>query len=131
MTLGIALLTGTLALGAIAGQHNSETKRETPFFCNLKALTAVERSEHLQLARRLAASVSSAVEIAEGYAFEIDSRRVSVKDLATWTEFERRCCPFFDFILEWRREHGPVTLRLTGRDGVKQFIRSEFPGVVR
>jgi len=28
---------------------------------------------------------------------------------------------------EWRRENGPVTLRLTGRNGVKQFIETELP----
>jgi hypothetical protein len=125
------VLAGAVALSAIGGYNNSDAKKETPFFCNLKALTATERNEHLQLSKRLAAAVLSTVEVADGYAFEIDSRQVSVRDLATWTEFERRCCPFFDFTLEWRREHGPVTLRLTGRDGVKQFIRSEIPGVGR
>ena len=121
----IALIAGMLAVGASAGQDHG-AKAETPFFCNLKALTATEREEHQQLSMRLAGSILRTVEIANGYAFEVDSHRVSMKDLATWTEFERRCCPFFDLILEWRRENGPVTLRLTGRDGVKQFIRAEF-----
>jgi hypothetical protein len=131
MILRIALLTGTLALPVIASQDTSEAKRETPFFCNLKALNAEERREHLQRSQRLAESVLKTVEIADGYAFEIDGSRVSVTDLAAWTVGERRCCPFFDFTLEWRRENGPVTLRLTGREGVKAFIRSEFSAVVR
>ena len=115
----------------VGGGQDSRTKAETPFFCNVKALTAPERSEHLQLTTRLAESISRRVELADGYAFEVDGRRVSFTDLAAWTEFERRCCPFFDFNLEWRRENGPVTLRLTGRDGVKQFIQSEFPKNLR
>jgi hypothetical protein len=126
----IALMAGMLAVGASAG-HDKGTKAETPFFCNVKALTRVERAEHQQLSSRLAGSILRTVEIAEGYEFQVDSRRVSMKDLAIWAEFERRCCPFFDFILEWRRENGPVTLRLTGREGVKQFIRAEMRIVPR
>jgi hypothetical protein len=130
MIPGLALIAGTLALGASAGQ-NHELKAETPFFCNLKALTAEERAAHTQLSRRLSESILRTIEIADGYAFEVDGGRISIRDLAAWTDFERRCCPFFDFTLEWRRENGPVTLRLTGRDGVKQFIQSEFASVVR
>jgi hypothetical protein len=129
MMLRIVLVAATLALGTLGEQGNAKT--DTPFFCNLKALTTSERTEHLQLSKRLAESVLTTVELADGYAFEIDSHRVSVKDITAWTDFERRCCPFFDFTLEWSRENGPVTLRLTGRDGVKQFIRSEFPRIVR
>ena len=65
-------------------------------------------------------------ELPDGYAFTVDSTRVAAEDLATFVEFERRCCPFFDFQLAWNRENGPVTLQLTGRDGVKAFIRAEF-----
>ena len=130
MILKLAIVTGSLALGAF-GVGNSNAQTETPFFCNLKALTPAERTEHMQLMKQLASAVVSSVEIADGFAFHIDRSRVSLKDLASWTEFERRCCPFFDFTLEWRRENGPVTLRLTGRDGVKQFIRSEFAAVIR
>jgi len=124
----IVLMAGILAVGASAGQ---DKKAETPFYCNLKALTAAEREVHQRLSMRLAGSILHTVEIPEGYEFQVDSRRVSMKDLAAWTEFERRCCPFFDFILEWRRENGPVTLRLTGREGVKQFIRAEMRVVPR
>jgi hypothetical protein len=99
----------------------------TPFACNLNTLTAVERADHQQLTRRLGEAVVRTTEVADGYAFEIDAQRMSVTDLAAWTAFEQRCCPFFDFALELRRESGPLTLRLTGRDGVKTFIQAEFP----
>jgi hypothetical protein len=129
MILKVGVLAGTLALGLGAQNYNAEA--DTPFFCNLKALTAAERKEHLQLSQRLGDAVLKTAEVADGYAFEIDRRRVSIKDLAAWTDFEQRCCPFFDFTIEWRRENGPMTLRLTGRDGVKQFIRSEFARIFR
>jgi hypothetical protein len=102
---------------------------ETPFFCNLKALTPAERAEHRAITERLLPAVQATREIDEGYVFELDPKAVAVKDLATWVDFERRCCPFFDFHLEWRRENGPLTLQLTGRAGVKEFIRGEFKPV--
>ena len=39
---------------------------------------------------------------------------------------ERQCCPFFTFEMEQARDQGPVWLRVTGSDGVKEFIRAEF-----
>jgi hypothetical protein len=110
--------------------QTDDAKKETPFFCNLEALSAAERGEQLQLTQRLARALLKATEISNGYAFEIDGSRLSIRDVAAWADFERRCCPFFDFALELRRENGPMTLRLTGRDGVKQFIRAEFPRIV-
>jgi len=124
MFLKIAMLAGTIALCTIVGQNGKSG--ETPFFCNLKALNGAERSEHLKLTVRLGEAVLKMVEVTDGYVFEIDDSRLSFKDLATWTAFERRCCPFFDFSLALGRENGPMTLRLTGRDGVKDFIRAEF-----
>jgi hypothetical protein len=126
MSFKSAVIAGTVALGAIVGQYGI-TQSESPFFCNLQALSAAERNEHLQLTRRLAESILKTMEVLDGYAFEVDRHRMSMKDLAAWTEFERRCCPFFDFTLELRRENGPLTFQLTGRDGVKEFIRAEFP----
>lgn len=116
-----------IVLVGFAGSTSLPGDKETPFFCNLKALTPAQRTEHQALTVRLADVVVKTRELPDGYAFELDGNRFSTTDLATWTEFERKCCPFFDFNLEWRRENGPMTLRLTGRDGVKSFIQAEFP----
>jgi hypothetical protein len=103
---------------------------ETPFVCNVKALDGAERDEQLRLTRRLAQALLKTTELPDGYAIQIDVSLFSVKDLATWTDFERRCCPFFDFALEMPDANRPVTLRLTGREGVKEFIRVELPTLV-
>ena len=46
---------------------------------------------------------------------------------------ERLCCPFLTFTLEVSPERGPLLLRLTGAEGVKDFIRAELhlPTVAR
>ena len=133
MTLNHALATGIGLIGLLMaatlpvhGQPADRPETETPFACNLKALTPAERAEHKQLTRRVLEAVHDRRELTNGYAFTLDRTRVSIKDLATFVDFERRCCPFFDFQLDWRRENGPVTLQLTGREGVKDFIRAEF-----
>jgi hypothetical protein len=119
----------SLAPGAAVAPAPSDA--ESAFACNLKALTPAERATHRQLTERLLPAVRGTREIAEGYVFELDARQVAIADLAAWVDFERRCCPFFDFHLEWRRENGPVTLQLTGREGVKAFIQAEFKAAFR
>ena len=56
MILRIGLMAGMLALGVGGGQDGSPTA-ETPFFCNLKALTAAER-ETSEFARFVVAAVA-------------------------------------------------------------------------
>jgi hypothetical protein len=120
MTLNLLIATSLIAMMATVNTTDS------PFACNLKALSPAERAEHREVTARVLASVQNNRELPDGYAFTVDRTRVATKDLATFVEFERRCCPFFDFQLAWNRENGPVTLQLTGRDGVKPFIRAEF-----
>ena len=97
----------------------------SPFSCNLKALTEDERRSYAELSRQLAAGVAESRELGNGYAFRLDPA-LPLASAAQWMEFESRCCPFFDFKIEKAREGGAVWLHLTGRDGVKDFIRTEF-----
>jgi hypothetical protein len=104
---------------------------EAPFACNINGFSLAERLEHRALAARLAQSVTLAEELPDGYAFTLDTSRISTIDVVAWLALERRCCPFFDIGFEWRRNEGPLVLSLRGRDGVKNFIRDEFPGNFR
>jgi hypothetical protein len=128
LTLLASIVAAAIPLAAV---QNPRGGTASPFFCNLKALTTSERVDHEQLTMRLAQATRTTSEMPDGYAFELDASHISMLDLARWSEFERRCCPFFDFHLEARRESGPLTLRLTGRDGVKEFIRVEFAKAFR
>ncbi len=65
-------------------------------------------------------------ELADGYLFRFRPEAVSFAEVADWVATERVCCPFFDLAIEAERENGPLSLRITGREGVKQFIRMEF-----
>jgi hypothetical protein len=96
------------------------------FFCNIKALAPAERVHHKQLTEKLINSRTEIVEGEKGYEFQFNPSVVSIAELADWATAESKCCPFFDFHIDLEREGSLVCLRLTGDQGIKQFIRSEF-----
>jgi hypothetical protein len=96
-----------------------------PFACDMTAIPPEKRGPHHALIRRLMAE--AAVEISElpdGLAFRFRSEEYDAV-----TEFvgrERLCCPFLTFVLEVSPDRGALSLRLTGAEGVKDFIRAEL-----
>ena len=63
--------------------------------------------------------------VRQWYGFRFAPGSVSVAELADWVANEKKCCPFFDFDIQAER-NGTLMLKLSGSDGVKPFIRSEF-----
>jgi hypothetical protein len=98
----------------------------TGFCCNVKAISGAERDRYKQITDKLTKARTETKELPDGFAFRLNSEAVFFPDLGEWISYERRCCPFFDFEVELQRDNGPLWLKLRGRDGVKQFIRSEF-----
>ena len=99
---------------------------ESRFYCNIKALSPSERLEHKQLTDKLALARKKIVETDKGYEFQFDPSDISLAELSTWVVAESKCCPFFDFHIDLERAGSLLCLRLTGEDGIKSFIRSEF-----
>jgi hypothetical protein len=98
----------------------------TPFFCDMTALTSEQRARHYELAALLQAALSGIRELPDGYdikfswSFDIDAA------LAEITPLEHACCPFFDIGIRIESESKTLCWRLTGREGLKPFIRAEF-----
>jgi hypothetical protein len=99
---------------------------QSKFYCNIKALNPAERAEHKQLTDKLIAARKEIVETEKGYEFQFDPSTVSLGELARWVAAEGKCCPFFDFHIDLERAGSLLCLRLTGEDGIKPFIRTEF-----
>ncbi len=98
--------------------------QESPFACNRLALTPEQRTRHFdELGPKLRSLRKDVRELPNGYEFEFPSDPATVQLVAEWAAGERACCPFFDIEMRLEREGGPFWLRLTGREGVKQFIR--------
>jgi hypothetical protein len=97
----------------------------TAFACDMTAIPVADRAAHHQLIRRLMTkAVENIRELPDGFAF-----RFPADEYQAVTEFvarERLCCPFLAFTLELLPDQGPLVLRLTGAEGVKEFIRAEL-----
>jgi hypothetical protein len=100
---------------------------ESPFACNRAALSAQARKRHFdELSPALRARKKSIRELPAGFEFEFPPDTATFQLVSEWVGGERLCCPFFDIDVHVEREGGSLWLRLTGREGVKQFIRSDF-----
>jgi hypothetical protein len=102
----------------------------TPFFCDLTALSSEQRARHHELAVLLQSLLAVVQELPDGYDFEFPWKPALYAALAEITPLEHACCPFFNISIRIESESNKLFWRLTGRDGVKQFIRAEFGGVV-
>ncbi len=100
---------------------------ESPFACDRSALTPQQRKRHFdELSPALRARKLSIRELHDGFEFEFPPDTTTFQLVSEWVTGERLCCPFFDIDEHVEREHGHLWLRLTGREGVKQFIRADF-----
>lgn len=100
-------------------------EQEIPIACDLSAIPADLREAHIALARQLfSEAVLQQQELTDGYAFRFGPDEY--QKVATFIADERLCCPFFHFSLEVAPARGPLWLRITGGEGVKEFIGSEF-----
>jgi|ERR1700693_1990447 hypothetical protein len=111
---------------APAAQQGTAITQQNKFSCNMKALTPTERSQHSKLTAKLIAVRTDIVESAKGYEFQFSPSTMSLVELAHWAVVESQCCPFFDFHIDLENEGRLLCLRLTGEEGIKAFIRSEF-----
>lgn len=94
----------------------------TPIACDPTAIDEAERESHRQIATDLFDRITALQELPDGYAFRLPAETDVVRNAGAFVSRERLCCPFFHFALEVTPDQGPVWLRLTGRDGVKQYI---------
>ena len=108
----------------MTSDRNSES--EAPLACSLTAMSAAEREHHKELSAELHAAVKEIRELPNGYGFRLSGERRSLAILSEWVSLERLCCPFFTFQIEAGSEAQPIWLRMNGREGVKQFMQSEF-----
>lgn len=99
---------------------------DTPFVCNMNALSAVQTERYEKLIKKLNENRLSVKELNDGYAFRFKAETQLIQDAAEFIAYERLCCPFFDFELAIEQDTDRLWLRLRGQDGIKDFIRAEF-----
>ena len=103
---------------------------ESPIACDMTAIPPDRRPVHLATSKDLFSRIEEFRELADGYEFRFAGGPDLIVKLAEFVSLEKLCCPFLNFSIEIQSEGGPVWLRLTGREGVKAFIREEINGLL-
>jgi hypothetical protein len=103
----------------------------TVLACDLKGINAAERPRYSSLTRQLKAAVLQQRELPDGFAWELDGKKLSFVEAAEWITFERRCCPFLTLQLEAAGNHTSYWVKLQGPAGVKALLAKEFGPVTR
>lgn len=103
---------------------NNNSTDTQPLACDLTAIPSDVREEHIITAPQLFALAQEVQELTNGYAIRFRNEPGSFMAIAKFIENERLCCPFFNFGLEVEPNSGPLWLRLTGNDGVKEILQA-------
>jgi hypothetical protein len=98
---------------------------QPPIACDLDAINHGERKRLHVLLGKLSVSAGRRQELPNGYAYDIDRKKMSFAEEAEWISLESRCCPFLNFTVELPSE-GNMRFRLTGGAGVKEFVAEEM-----
>ena len=110
--------------------NDAHAFRESHIACDMSAVEPGLRAGHVATGGRVFRAAEEIRELPGGYAFRLAGGSDTLADAAEFISVERLCCPFLGFALEVEPEGGPVWLRLTGREGVKEFIREEVGGLL-
>ncbi len=98
-----------------------------PIACNLKALTSQQRKQLDQIGAHVIAAIATSRALNDGYAFRIDPAKASLIEVAQWLDLWRRCCPFYEFKIDFHAADATVWLSVSGRPGVKEYIPLDSP----
>ncbi len=97
---------------------------DQPIVCDLTAIPADIRKQHVLTAPRIFEAAQEIRELPNGYAFRLPNDPDMFMALANFVEHERRCCPFWAFGLTVEPHGGPLWLQLTGVEGAKQLLET-------
>ena len=103
---------------------NINSKENQPLACDLTAIPSDVREEHVLTAPQLFSAAQEVQELPDGYAIRFPNEPGRFMAIAKFIENERLCCPFFNFGLELEPNSGPLWLRLTGGEGVKEILQT-------
>ena len=95
-----------------AARQNKE--QGTAFACNIGTLSADQRKDLSAAIHRLIDAKPATKELANGYEMRFANGGELFTTATTWIQYERLCCPFFDFSIQLTKNGGPMTIRLTG-----------------
>jgi len=97
-----------------------------PVMCSLS--DAEKREREATLLTRFKSAVVAVEELGDGYSFRLSGSSEWLALVAELLIAERECCPFLTFQLIAEPQMGAVTVRITGPEGTKEFMKATFVG---
>jgi hypothetical protein len=97
-----------------------------PVMCSLS--DAEKRKREATLLARFKSGVAAFEELSQGYSFRLPGGEEWLALIAELMIAERECCPFLTFQLTAAPQMGALTVRITGPDGTKEFLKTAFVG---
>ncbi|QNI34472.1 hypothetical protein H7849_11605 [Alloacidobacterium dinghuense] len=82
------------------------------------------RTRETNLLAEFKSAVTKIEELPDGYAFRVPGEKRWLDLAAQLLIAERECCPFLTFQMTAEPQMGPITIRVTGPDGSKEFLKS-------
>ena len=106
----------------------NQNSADTPIACQrLEGLFSPEiKKRPAEIWTKIEGVIQRIDELEAGYAFIFPMEDALFQYLAEFITYERLCCPFFHFALEMEPGAEHVRLRLTGGEGVKDFLTIEL-----
>jgi len=96
---------------------------DIPLACNL---LGHEKTDRLRdLAQLLSQRLGDVKPLEDGYEIAYPGTGKMIATVSEFIALERECCPFLTFELALDPPRGPLTLRIHGPPGAKEFLRGE------
>src|SRR6185369_15523144 len=106
---------------------NTKSIQNQPIVCDPNALTPDQQEYWVkEIVPRLYCQVQEIQELADGWVWRLPNTPQVLTLVAEDLNMERLCCPFVNYTLEIEANHGPFWLRMTGGEGVKEFLKMSF-----
>jgi len=103
------------------------TAIDLPLACTL---IGPEKTDRLRgLAQLLSQRLGDVKHLEDGYELAYPGTETMIATVTEFITLERECCPFLTFELVLDPHSGPLTLRIHGPPGAKEFLRAEVAAV--
>ncbi len=98
---------------------------DPPIACQLRALTATERTRQKELLQIVRGRIRGVVRFDEGFELELPADSASFMEVAEWVNLERRCCAFANFAILSDGDDR-LRVRLSGGPGAREVLLAEM-----
>jgi hypothetical protein len=106
---------------------NTHLTENPPLACDPNALTTDQQEYWVkEILPKLYREVQEIQELPDGWVWRLPSTPQVLTLVAEDLNMERLCCPFVNYTLEIEPNRGPFWLRMTGGEGVKEFLKIAF-----